>query len=320
MKNKNISVIIPNFNGEKLLEENIPFVLKAKQYYENFGQKCEIIVVDDASKDNSIKFLKKFPNIKTLELSKNSGYSEAVHSGVKLSEYNYIFLLNNDVKIPENIFFELIKAFEFPNTFAVSPVITNREKRVSSGSYKVPFFKRGELKFRKWRHLDFQKERFLYTLFCSGGSVLIDKKKFLHLQGFHPIFKPFYYEDTDLGIRAWKKNWKSYFASNVSVIHDHQSTINKFYKKFYIKTVMRRNRFFLLWSNLQTKYLLFVHCPNIFLRIISYSLKLDFSYIAGLLKALRYLRKVAIKRKNEAQNIFEISEKINRDFNRLRPL
>ena len=55
-----ISIIIPNFNGKKLLEENLPKVLKA-------CKGCEVIVVDDASTDGSVAMLtNKFPQVELL--------------------------------------------------------------------------------------------------------------------------------------------------------------------------------------------------------------------------------------------------------------
>lgn len=53
-----ISIVIPNYNGEELLKNNLPKVYEELQ---NFGaEDPEIIVVDDASSDESLPLLKKF--------------------------------------------------------------------------------------------------------------------------------------------------------------------------------------------------------------------------------------------------------------------
>ncbi len=322
MKSNEISIIIPNYNGESLLKENLPLVINAKKYFEDNGGKCEIIVVDDASEDKSVNILKNF-RLKIVKHNSNKGYSASVHSGVKHSIYRLIFLLNSDVKIPRNILTELSKPFEEDNTFAVSPLITNIEGRISSGSYKIPFLKRGELKFRKWKHLNFENFSLLLTLFCEGGSVLIDKNKFWEIKGFDSIYSPFYYEDTDLCLKALKKGFKCYFNPKISVIHAHQSTIKKFYGNLYINSVKRRNRFILLWSNLPWGYLLTSHAANIIPRIFSYSLRGDFSYISGLLKAVFRLKEILKKRKeemNQELDFFKIMELINEDFKKLKSL
>ena len=54
----NISVIIPNHNGQHLLKKNLPKVLEEFKKY-NLG-KVEIIFIDDASTDNSLKILSDF--------------------------------------------------------------------------------------------------------------------------------------------------------------------------------------------------------------------------------------------------------------------
>ncbi len=47
-----ISIVIPNYNGEELLKKNLPKV------FDSLPQDSEVIVVDDASTDKSIKYLK----------------------------------------------------------------------------------------------------------------------------------------------------------------------------------------------------------------------------------------------------------------------
>jgi len=70
MKNKKVSVIIPNLNGEKLLEKNLPSFIKAWEYKKN--NILEIIIVDDGSEDESVKFLKEnYPAIKLIKHTKN---------------------------------------------------------------------------------------------------------------------------------------------------------------------------------------------------------------------------------------------------------
>ena len=85
---KNISIIIPNYNGESLLKENIPILLNALR---NLKNRYEIIVVDDCSIDNSVKLLKeKFPLIKVIKTDKNSGFGSSCNLGVKESKYEIV--------------------------------------------------------------------------------------------------------------------------------------------------------------------------------------------------------------------------------------
>jgi len=61
----NISIVIPNYNGENILEKNLPKVLES-------AGNAEVIVVDDASTDESLKKLNNFKTkIKVIKNEKN---------------------------------------------------------------------------------------------------------------------------------------------------------------------------------------------------------------------------------------------------------
>ncbi|MGK2861342.1 MAG: glycosyltransferase family 2 protein, partial [Chitinophagaceae bacterium] len=74
-----ISVVIPNFNGEALLPLILPGVFIALN---NTGLAFEIIVVDDCSKDGSLKMLQeKFPSVRILKNEYNRGFSVTANYG-----------------------------------------------------------------------------------------------------------------------------------------------------------------------------------------------------------------------------------------------
>ena len=75
-----ISVVIPNYNGEKLLPEIIPLALRA---LENTGLLFEIIIVDDSSKDASLELIKNdFTFVKCIVNDTNSGFSVTTNKGI----------------------------------------------------------------------------------------------------------------------------------------------------------------------------------------------------------------------------------------------
>ena len=79
MNETNVSIIIPCYNCEKYIEENIKSILK--QTYKNF----EVIYVNDGSKDNTLDILKKYEKIdkriKVIDI-KNGGVSRARNLGI----------------------------------------------------------------------------------------------------------------------------------------------------------------------------------------------------------------------------------------------
>jgi glycosyltransferase involved in cell wall biosynthesis len=90
IKNKLVSVVIPNFNGAKFIAEAIDSVLA--QTYEKF----EIIVVNDGSTDNSLEILELFSDKITVIKSENYGAAHARNLGILHSKGEYISLLDAD--------------------------------------------------------------------------------------------------------------------------------------------------------------------------------------------------------------------------------
>src|SRR5258708_11236663 len=99
----NISIIIPNYNGEKILPKNLPHVLTAAKAYKN--GKVEIIIPNDPSTDKSKEIIRAFLDSlkgtgisgRTLDNSRKeeSGFSKNVNRGVSLATGEILILLNN---------------------------------------------------------------------------------------------------------------------------------------------------------------------------------------------------------------------------------
>jgi GT2 family glycosyltransferase len=89
-----VAVVILNWNGRQLLEQFLPSVCSTT--YPNM----ELIIGDNASKDDSIAFLKEqYPQIKILENASNCGYAEGYNQVLNRVEADYFVLLNSDVEV-----------------------------------------------------------------------------------------------------------------------------------------------------------------------------------------------------------------------------
>lgn len=93
MMSPEVAVVILNYNGKKFLETFLSnVVLYSKPY--------EVIVVDNASTDDSVEFLEQhFADLKCIRNSKNNGYAGGYAEGLAQLSHDYFVLLNNDVEV-----------------------------------------------------------------------------------------------------------------------------------------------------------------------------------------------------------------------------
>jgi len=240
---RSISVIIPNFNGKELLAENLPHIIKSLKGI----PQSEIIVVDDASTDNSKKFLKKnYPDIKIIENKVNIGFGASVNAGLNIAKHDLLFLINNDIKPDKDYISSTCEYFEDPDTFGVMGVIKDELKEKILEGIKRPKMSAAGLKYQDIRlpYIETFPDK-VYTLYICGGNAIVDRRKMLELKGFQDIYHPFYQEDVDLSIRAWLSGWKLYFNSKAKCYHKHSATIKKYYGADFIKVISKRNRLIL---------------------------------------------------------------------------
>ena len=224
-----ISIIITNYNGYSLLKKYLSFV------YKNSPEADQIIVADDASTDNSLTFLndyaKKHPKILIMSHKKNIGFAANSNQAVKKATGDLVVLLNSDIKPEAGYIKKSLHHFKDPLLFGVGFAEIGRE------NWSKIFFKTGYFQYSPG--LEIKKAHISGWL--SGGSSIIRKSLFLKLGGFDTIYKPFYSEDVDLGYRAWKSGYKLIWDPRCRVHHYHESTINKFPKRF-LDYVKERNR------------------------------------------------------------------------------
>lgn len=89
-----VSIVILNWNGKKLLQKFLPFVL-ASTYVNK-----RIIVADNASTDDSVAFLRAhFPEVEMVINASNEGFAKGYNTALQQVQSDYYILLNNDVEV-----------------------------------------------------------------------------------------------------------------------------------------------------------------------------------------------------------------------------
>ena len=295
---KSISIIIPNFNGETLLKENIPSLFTSLS--SSGVTDYEVIVPDDASIDGSIKFLENhYPEIIVIKNKVNKGFSGNVNTGIKIASKELVLILNSDVKLLDNYFSPLLKYFEVEDTFGVMGRIISMESDRIQDSAKYPYYTFGKIITTKNYLVD--NRNTLYSLFMSGANSLVDRSKLIKLGGFNELFNPYYSEDADLGITAWRAGYKIYYEHNAICRHPNSATINKLNKN-KVKTIAKRNKLILHYIHLDGFELAYF-VSLYFLKGIFRLLILDLIYIKAIIMFCMSLKKISYyKRKTNYRN------------------
>ena len=88
-----VSVIVVNFNGQRYLETCLNAL-------EQQDLECEIVLVDNASEDDSVAFVRKrFPAVRLVELDRNLGFAGGNNAGARAASGRYLAFLNNDTRV-----------------------------------------------------------------------------------------------------------------------------------------------------------------------------------------------------------------------------
>lgn len=265
---KSISVVIPNYNGKDLLKEYLPAVYNALNC--NSISAYEIIVVDDASTDDSVAFLQSnCPDVIVIYSDSNCGFSQTANKGIFGAKYDYVFLLNNDMSLAPDIFEKLLAVFEIEeDIFGVFPKTMDKTGTKVIEGQKLPRKKKGQIHYDD----NLEQKEISYTFYLCGGNSLVNREKLIALGGFDTIYSPFYFEDFDLSLRAWKKGWKCYYSPETYCLHCHSVSINSNFTKEFVETIFVRNRFIFNYIHIDRE-----------MGLLRFKLKIGFKYILSLL-------------------------------------
>ena len=266
MKNNiKTAVVILNWNGEKMLREFLPSVIKYSQIPDT-----EIYVADNGSTDNSLEVLKTFPEVKSIILEKNFGFAEGYNRALENINSEYFILLNSDVLVTQNWIEPIISFMESDKKIAaVSPKIksyTEREKFEYAGAaggfidkFGYPFC-RGRI-ISELEKDNKQYEEISEIFWASGACLFIRAEYYRSAGGLDADFFA-HMEEIDLCWRLKNKDLKIFYYPFTEVFHVGGATLSV---ENPFKTFLNfRNNLLLLYKNLSTSKVFF----TIFARLI----------------------------------------------------
>jgi len=208
-----VSIIIPVFNKVSLTLNVLDSLAK------NTPPIYEVIVVDDASTDNTAELLPRIQNLRYFRHEENKGFVETVNKGASLASGDFLVFLNNDVLLTPGWLEALLLPFQDERVGLVGAKLIYPDGRLQEA---------GGIIFRDasgWNYgrkedpaapeFNFRRE----VDYCSGACLVVPRKIFKRLGGFDTLYRPAYYEDTDLAFKVREQGLKVIYQPRAEIYH-----------------------------------------------------------------------------------------------------
>ncbi len=296
-----ISVAVINYNGEQYLQECLSSIQASDYPIE------EIILVDNNSQDNSLKFVREnFPQVKIFSLEKNLGPGAARNIALKKVSFNYVLLVDPDGVMEPSALRHLVAALKLsPQAAAAHPRVLfyNQKQQIQyDGSY-IHYLGVAVQRHRNEQVSDHPPGD-PEPIDCLGGIPLVKKDIALSIGGYDEAY--FYgFEDADFIYRLTMAGYTCYNVPLAVVYHKEGTSSlsmrkGKQYQPKRAFMVVRNRWFFILkmyeWSSiifLVPAFLLYEFITFAYLLIKGASVE----HIKGLWAVLVSFREIMAKRK-----------------------
>ena len=180
----------------------------------------EVIVMDDASPDDSGDVLPGIEGLCYRRNPENLGFIGTCNAGATLARGEYIVFLNNDTLVQPGWLDALLATFaRFPDTGLAGSKLVYPDGRLQEA---------GGIVYRSGRAANFGRNgdptdpRYNFVRevdYCSGAAIMLPTSLFTSLGGFDPHYAPAYYEDTDLAMRVRERGLRVRFQPASVVVH-----------------------------------------------------------------------------------------------------
>ena len=253
------AVVILNWNTKGFLEEFLPPLLDSVTRCDG----AEVIVADNASSDGSLELMKeKFPQVKTIALDANYGFTGGYNKALKLVEAEYLVLINSDIEVTDDWLEPLVKWMEsHPDCGACAPKLHSwqeKEKFEYAGAaggyidkYGYPFCRGRVMKRLETDNGQYDSPADVF--WATGACLMVRASVYKGLGGLDERFFA-HMEEIDLCWRMQLSGWKITVVPASTVYHVGGGTLpaTSPFKLF----LNYRNNLLMLENNLAKTYAL----------------------------------------------------------------
>lgn len=232
-----VTVVIPNYNGIKYLDDCLEALCTQRA-------ECgfSVLVVDNGSTDGSVEQAKeRFSQVKWICLAENTGFCHAVNVGIEAAETEYVILLNNDTKVYEGFVQKLYEAMEKDKRiFSVSAKMLQWDNPalVDDAGDRYCVLGWGYARGKGKPSAAYDKPVNIFS--ACGGAAIYRRAVFEEIGTFDELHFA-YMEDMDIGYRARIYGYRNVFEPAAQVLHFGSASSGSRYNAFKTQLAAANN-------------------------------------------------------------------------------
>jgi GT2 family glycosyltransferase len=220
-----ISAVVVSYNSGKFLEQNLASLFRQTRAFK------QVIIVDNASGDDSAAVIEAFPGLEKILSKVNVGYAAAANLGIRHANADLVLVANADIYLADDFNEQVLRFFAaHPQTSLLSPLILRFDRQTidSAGQAHSLAMHPREIGFNRKLAGSDLKAGEVFSV-CGAATVFSGKAlEKLQIDGEYYDEDFFmFWEDFDIGWRANLFGLKTYFAPQALAYHFRSGTLKK---------------------------------------------------------------------------------------------